>query len=87
MTDIKWTVEAAQSYQLIYDQNSNLRKMIDQRLEALANWPPEAWYKLWPKGSIFLFEMDNDQFLKLTGWYKDGVVWINHFELRTKGRN
>ncbi len=41
MIQIKWTVDAAKNYKLIYDDNENLRVLIDQRLEALKDWPPK----------------------------------------------
>lgn len=88
MIQIKWTVEAAKNYKLIYDKNENLRVLIDQRLDALADWPPKKWFYLRDMDGIIRFKTENDQFVVLSGKYEEAekVVWICRFELQTKRR-
>ncbi len=91
MPEIKWTVEAAHAFKAIYNykKNVHLRKLIDQRLDTLADWPPEKWFDLREKDGVIRFQAENDQFVILTGMFdeKENVVWIYHFELRRKGGN
>ncbi len=86
MIKIRWTVEAAKNYKLIKDENSDLRALIEQRLEALADWPPKKWFDLREKDGVIRFQTENDQFVVLTGKYEETekAVWIYRFELRTK---
>jgi len=86
MAQLKWTLEAARAYKLIYNENPSLRKLIDQRLKALIDWPPKKWFDLRDKDGIIRFQTENDQFIVLTGMVeeKEETVWIYRFELRTR---
>ncbi len=63
------------------------REQLEERIDCLKEWPPAKWYELRDQvdGTI-TFQMETDQFAMILGRFEDGVVYITHVELRTKGR-
>jgi hypothetical protein len=62
------------------------KDQLEDRVDSLKEWPPANWFELRnQEDGIISFQLETDQFAKILGRFEDGVVYITHVELRTKG--
>jgi len=62
------------------------KDQLEDRVDSLKEWPPAKWFELRnQEDGIISFQLETDQFAKILGRFEDGVVYITHVELRTKG--
>jgi hypothetical protein len=84
---LKWDPQALANYNNLKRRLSPVKKdQLEDRVDCLKEWPPSKWYELQDQedGTIS-FQLETDQFAKILGRFEDGVVYITHVELRTKG--
>lgn len=91
MANLVWDPDALKTYRALTDPRRGLpplrRAQLVERIDALGDWPPDAWYDLRDqRDGAITFRMETDQFLEILGLYEDGVVKITHMELKTKKR-
>jgi mRNA-degrading endonuclease RelE of RelBE toxin-antitoxin system len=85
---LKWDPQALAEYKNLRRRLPPLKKeQLDERIDSLRDFPPARWYELRnQEDGIITFQLETDQFARVLGRFEDGVVYITHVELRSKGR-
>ncbi len=88
MNPIKWAPDALANYKSLKGRLSPWRReQLDERIDLLKGWPPAKWFDSRNhEDGIVTFQLESDQFARILGRYEDGVVYITHVEIRSKGR-
>ncbi len=87
MVRVRWDKKAGENFKEIMGQLPLYRQeQVNRWLDLIREWPPNKWYQLREEGGFIGFRLDNDKFLKILGRFNEaeGVVWITHFEWKTK---
>jgi hypothetical protein len=87
LNPLMWDPDALANYKSLIRRLPPLKKeQLDERIGVLKEWPPAKWFELRDRvdGTV-TFQLETDQFAKVLGRFEDGVVYITHVELRTKG--
>lgn len=87
MNPLRWEPQALVNYNNLKRRLSPVKKdQLEDRVDSLKEWPPAKWFELRnQEDGIISFQLETDQFAKILGRFEDGVVYITHVELRTKG--
>jgi len=85
---LRWDPQALADYNNLKRRLPPLkREQLEERIDSLKEFPPSKWYELRDQeDGIITFQLETDQFAKVLGRFEDGVVYITHVELRSKGR-
>ena len=88
MNPLKWAPDALADYKRLKGRLSALRReQLDERIDVLKEWPPVKWFDLRSReDGVVTFQLETDQFVRILGRFEDGVVYITHVVMRSKGR-